>query len=299
MLKMVEYNGEKITVMACSKCNIDCEHCYISYKGNMTPEYLKNTVKNLSKKYKVEIIGSEILTDLDYLESYPIAGQDFLMTNGLALYQKPDLIKLLKEYGIKKIFMSYHFGIQDDISSVKIQQLEENIKNIHANGLKIRLYTTVTTKNYKLIHEVIESAKKYGVYSVRFTNYINQGNALNMNLSNILTEEQLNVFFNEIKTERQQNDINKMKITRCGSFGNGNSKNFICYAGINNVVLTPDNSIYPCIFLAKPGYEIGYYDTQKVNILNKIDNDGKECAVKEICNNKNNKIFIKKFGGVI
>lgn len=99
---MVEYNGEKITVMACSKCNIDCEHCYISYKGNMTPEYLKNTVKNLSKKYKVEINGSEILTDLDYLESYPIAGQDFLMTNGLALYQKPDLIKLLKEYGIKK-----------------------------------------------------------------------------------------------------------------------------------------------------------------------------------------------------
>ena len=64
---MIEYKGEKVTVMAGSKCNINCEHCYISYKGNLTPEQLKERVSKLSKKYKVEINGAEILTDLGYL----------------------------------------------------------------------------------------------------------------------------------------------------------------------------------------------------------------------------------------
>lgn len=295
---MIEYNGKQITVMACSKCNINCEHCYISYKGNRTPEELKRLVQNLSKKYKVEINGAEILTDPRYLESYPIVGQDFIMTNGLALYKNPELIELIKRYGIKKVFMSYHFGIQDDISSVKVKELETNIKNIHAKSLKIRLYTTITSNNYKLVHEIVECAKKYGVYSVRFTNYINQGNALNMESSNILNDEQLNAFFEQLKTERNNNDIERMKITRCGTFGSNGSKKFNCYAGINNVVLTPDNNIYPCIFLAKPGYEIGYYDGEKINLFYRPTNDGLDCIVKEICNNANEEIFVKKFGGI-
>lgn len=289
------YNGEKVTVMACSKCNINCEHCYISYKGNMTSDELKDTVTTLSKRHKVEINGAEILTDLGYLESYPIAKQDFIMTNGLALYENKDLIKLLKEYGIKKVFMSYHFGIQDDISSVQINQLEENIRNIHANGLKIRLYTTITGNNYKLIHEMVENAKKYGVYSIRFTNYMNQGNALNMDTSNILTNNQLEIVFDEIDEERNNNDIDVMKITRCGTFGKGSSKNFTCYAGTNNVVITPSHDVYPCIFIAKNGYEIGKYDGEKVVLFDKVDNDQTKCIAKEICNNNDQKIFKKTF----
>lgn len=294
---MVEYNGEKVTVMACSKCNINCEHCYISYKGNLTPEQLKDRVTKLSKKYKVEINGAEILTDLGYLESYPIAGQDFLMTNGLALYKHPELIDLIKKYGIKKVFMSYHFGIQDDISSVAVAQLEENIRNLQAKGLKIRLYTTITSSNYKLIHEIVEKAKAYGVYSIRFTNYVSQGNALNMDESNILTDSQLETFFEELSEERKNNDIDVMKITRCGTFGNGGSKKFSCYAGKDNVVITPDNSIYPCIFIAKPGFEIGTYSDDQVLLFGDVNNDGSDCLVKGICNRKDEKVFKKVFGG--
>ena len=52
--------------------------------------------KKLSEKYKVEINGAEILTDLGYLESYPIVGQDFIMTNGLAIYNNPEILNILK-----------------------------------------------------------------------------------------------------------------------------------------------------------------------------------------------------------
>lgn len=295
---MLEYNGKKLTIMACSKCNINCKHCYISYKGNRTPEELKQLVLKFRDKYKVEINGAEILTDPQYIESYPLAKQDFVMTNGLAIYKDPDLLDYLIENGIKQIFMSYHFGIQKNISPITIAELEENIKNIISKKLKLKLYATVTSKNYQLIHEVINDAINYGAMSVRFTNYIKQGNALNLEDSNVLSDEQINWFLNEVDNGRKQYEQSFMDIERCGSFGPSNSKKFNCYAVNNNVVLTPDNNLYPCIFLAKPGYEIGYFDGDKLLIDSDAygKNDGKECIAKEYCNRNNIKILQRKVG---
>ena len=257
---MVEYKGKKLTIMACSKCNVKCKHCYISYKGNRTPEELMDLVLKFKDKYKIEINGAEILTDLGYIESYPIIGQDFIMTNGLAISKNPEILDFLISKGIKQVFMSFHFGIHEDISPIEIEDLERNINNITKRGLKLKLYVTVTTKNYKYVHEIVEKAKSYGAMSVRFTNYIRQGSAKSLSDENILSESQISELIKDINNERNKNSQDKMDIERCGTFGKVNSKKFECYAVNNNIVLTPDNNIYPCIFLAKPGYEIGYYD---------------------------------------
>lgn len=295
---MIEYNGKKLTIMACSKCNINCKHCYISYKGNRTPEELKQLVLKFRDKYKVEINGAEVLSDPRYIESYPLARQDFVMTNGLAIYQNPELLDYLISNGIKQIFMSYHFGIQKDISPITVAELEENIKNILSKNLKLKLYATVTSKNYRLIHDVINDAIEYGAMSVRFTNYIKQGNALNLEDSNVLSNQQIDWFLKEVNNERKLYEQSFMDIERCGSFGPSDSKKFNCYAVTNNVVLTPDNNLYPCIFLAKPGYEIGYYDGEKILIDSDVygKNDGKECIAKEYCNYNNVKILQRKIG---
>ena len=42
-------------------------------------------VTKCKNKYKVEINGAEVLTDLDYIMSYPIVGQDLIMINGVAI----------------------------------------------------------------------------------------------------------------------------------------------------------------------------------------------------------------------
>ncbi|MBE6161802.1 MAG: radical SAM protein [Firmicutes bacterium] len=295
---MYEYTGKKLTIMACSKCNTNCKHCYISYVGNRTPEELKELVLKFSKKYKVEINGSEILTDPRYIESYPIAKQDFIMTNGIAIYQNQELLDYLIDNGIKQIFMSYHFGIQNEISSVAIDELEVNIKNIIEKKLKLKLYTTITTENYKLIHDIINNAVQYGAMSVRFTNYIKQGNAINLDSDNVLNNDQIEWFLHEVNSERNKYDQDFMDIERCGSFGPGNSKKFRCYAIEDNIVLTPDNNIYPCLFLAKPGYEIGYFDGERLLIDQNVygKNDGEECIAKEHLNNNNGKILQKKVG---
>ena len=123
---MIEYSGKKLTIMACSKCNVHCKHCYISYKGNRTPEELMKLATKFKDKYKVEINGAEVLTDLGYIESYPIVKQDFIMTNGVAIYKDPSILDYLKEKGIRQVFMSYHLGIHEDISPVEVEALEKN-----------------------------------------------------------------------------------------------------------------------------------------------------------------------------
>ena len=293
---MVEYNGKKLTIMACSKCNINCKHCYISYKGNRTPEELMELVTKFKDKYKVEINGAEILTDLKYIESYPIVGQDFIMTNGVAISKNPSILDYLKEKGIRQVFMSYHLGIHGDISPVEVEDLEKNINNILSRNLKLKLYVTVTQKNYMYIHDIVTKAKEYGAMSVRFTNYIKQGNAENLSDDNILSEEQAKEFIKMVQQERSLYDQNDMDIERCGTFGNCGTKKFKCYAVNNNIVLTPDNNIYPCIFLAKPGYEVGYYDGDKLKLFEECKNDGSECIARNYCNYGDEKILQKKLG---
>ena len=293
---MVEYNGKKLTIMACSKCNISCKHCYISYKGNRTPEDLMELVTKFKDKYKVEINGAEVLTDLRYIESYPIVGQDFIMTNGVAISKNPSILDYLKEKGIRQVFMSYHLGIHGDISPVEVEALERNINNILSRGLKLKLYVTVTQKNYMYIHDIVTKAKEYGAMSVRFTNYIKQGNAKNLSDENILSEDQAREFIQMVEQERSLYDQKDMDIERCGTFGNCGTKKFKCYAVNNNIVLTPDNNIYPCIFLAKPGYEIGHYDGDKLLLFEECKNDGSECIARNYCNYGDEKILQKKIG---
>lgn len=58
--------------------------------------------------------------------------------------------------------MSHYFGIRWDISPVEVETLERNINNILSRGLKLKLYVTVTQKNYMYIHDIVTKAKEYG-----------------------------------------------------------------------------------------------------------------------------------------
>ena len=70
-----------------------------------------------------------------------------------------------------------------------------------------------------------------------------------------------------------------LEIQRCVSFGKNESseKIFKCDAGVNSVVMTPDLQIYPCLFFAKPGNEIGYYHDGQIYISDNYENDERQC----------------------
>ena len=92
----------------------------------------------------VRIDGAEVLTNLDYIKTLKLVGQNWIMTNGLRIYYEPETIKLLKKNGIDTVYMSYHFGIQDDLNSIPSNIVEEVIKILKENDFNIYLSCTLT-----------------------------------------------------------------------------------------------------------------------------------------------------------
>lgn len=299
---MVEYKGKKVIIMCCSCCNLNCEHCYISYEGNRTPDDLLDIVRNLKDKYEIALNGAEVLTNTGYLKSYQELGQKYILSNGLALSMNPKIVDTLLEHGIESISISYHFGIHDQISLISSKELEEVFKALKERGFNFRLMTTITTKNYHMIEEMCDKAHELGAKGIYFTNFMLQGNALNIEDENlILNKEQINSFFKQLMKCRDKYSKDELLIERDAGFGKNNLSthdNFNCPSVCNLIVLTPDNNIYPCIFLAKPGNEIGIYKDGKIYIDEKLLSEvsrynGETCFAKEICN-EGNKTLIKK-----
>ena len=50
------------------------------------------------------------------------------------------------------------------------------------------------------------------------------------------------------------------------------------------IPVTPDYKIYPCIFLSKPGFEIGKMIDGKIIIFKDIQNTGKICLAQQVSN---------------
>lgn len=247
--------------MATSKCNINCKHCYISFKGSFDPDNLKKIASRLSEKYFVSINGAELLTDTRYLDVLKELKQISFMSNGLVLC-KDETIKKLKESNIECVAMSMHYGIQEDISVIPQKLVEDNIKILKENNIGSKIFVTITKKNYKLVPEICEYVASLGVHGVWFTNYITQGQAIYLE-DNVLNEEEKKEFFKLLNEARSKYSKEELKIERCGSFGKDtykNNNNFRCTAIHDFVVLTPDYNVYPCFFLAKEGNEIGKYD---------------------------------------
>ena len=293
---MVEYNGKKVTIMSCSNCNTKCKHCYVSYKGNFKGKDLYDLCNNLKDKYELNINGTEVLLHKDFFPVYDLIGQKRLLTNGIVINEDDDIIERIKNSSIEMVAMSFHFGIQDKISDVQKELLINNIKKLQKNGIKVELMCTITKDNYNKIKEICEYVKSLNVKKVRFINFLSTGNAINLDKKNILTDEQKKEFFEDLNYVRNKYSKEELLIKRCGSFGydNEHETNFKCSAGVNEVVITPDLNVYPCIYMTKDQFRIGKYINGKVMLDKEIKNDFNRCLASDYYN-KNIEVEINNY----
>ena len=282
-----EYKGKQVTIMCCSDCNAKCKHCYISYKGNFTGEELYNTASTLQQRgYEVLLNGTEPLIHREYLKTYKLLGQWGALTNGLIFHNNFNYLDVIQTYGIKQLSISYHFDMQNQISPVSKQYLMKLWKEILARGMKFKINCTLSTSNMHKIHQYCREALSYGAYKIRFTNLLNLGAANNLDNGLFLNDSDINYVIENINSARELFNKDELYIERCGSFGPIKTKKFHCPAGINSVYLTPDFKVYPCLFLSKPGYSIGFYKDGKLYIHNGYCNRGNCCLALNAQNNR-------------
>lgn len=285
---LVEYTGNEVTIMACSDCNTKCKHCYIGYSGNFTHDVLLELCLTLLKRYKVSLNGTELLLHPEYFDIMQLIEQDFIITNGLELSKNPALIHELCKIGIKYVGISDHFFIHETISSVNTEMIENLLKVLSANGFCADIRTTITSQNYNRLNEMCDLAYAMGASGIKFTNYIHAGAATELNEDNILLDEQLMEFFRQLEIARSRYDKSEFNIRRCGTFGYSNNGKFHCPAINESVIITPDLKVYPCIFLARRGYEIGIVKNNKIFLYDQYQFDGKVCMAMQLLNKKGN-----------
>lgn len=290
MLKDLEkekiYDGNIVTIMSCTKCNANCKHCYLSYEGNLTGDELYDMTHKLNDRYDLMINGSEPLMNREYLKSYKLSKYSSPITNGLVFYNNYDYIDELKEVGITNLRISYHFDMHEKISPVPKAFLEELFKEIKKRGVNLTIMCSLSKLSYKNIEEYCKKAKEFGADAIKFTNFISQGKAKDMDKELFLDKEDYYEFFKLLHKTRDKYDKSELAILRCGSFGEDTygKSNFNCDAGKDFVCITPDKKVYPCIFFCKPGNEIGYYKDGNIYITKEFVNDNKKCMAKEVYN---------------
>ena len=263
-----KYKDKAVKIMTCSNCNMACKQCYIPYSGNFASEELLEVVKNLKNNYEIYLNGTEPLLN-DYLESFKIAGEKIILTNGLVFQDNLDLVDDIKRAGIKRVCMSYQFDIQQDINSVGLSFLDELFPKIRAKGIDVELMCTITSKNYDKIDLICKKAFELQANYVYFIEFMYQGNAaskLDKSLMlNSVSRERFFEMLNKVRNEYKKDDL---YVYRSGNFGKDlyTQKQVVCDAGRDIVTMTPDYRIYPCNLLIDDKYCLGFYKDGEIYI---------------------------------
>lgn len=286
--EMREFDGTRVKIMVTSACNTACKHCCLGFSGTMAPDVLEEMISSLSPRYELRLDGSELLLDDRYVRLMKRIGQDNVLTNGRILLQKPEhIIELLRENGIRMVFLSYHYGIQGELNDIPLPDVEQAAATVRNAGFRLGLMTTVTKKNRHLVREVCWKAGDLGASFIQINPVVLQGRA-----REYLQEDTLN----ETEREQLRRDLaqligeyrNVLEIDVGKALEMSGKDPFYCRAVNKKVWIGVDNLVYPCIYLIEPGMAIGEYRDGKVWVERSVCWGSRRCAAEVYCNERRN-----------
>lgn len=274
-----KYTGKAVQIMAMSECPNKCEHCFIHYKGHIDFKDLDKMLSDYSKEYEEVILnGTELIMDERYIDLCVKYGQDFIYTNGMLL--TPENRKMIIDKGIKRISISLHYGIQEQLSKASLEEISQVIKDTIADGLSVRVLCVISRDNYKLLPEIAEYVYSLGVKNLKFINMLSEGKAETFD-DVFLSQAEINEFFDILEETKKKYDKKDFYVTRNGAFGNDEKRknHFYCPAGKDFILLTPDHRVFPCNGLNYDEYCIGYWDETGIYVNDSFQHGEKECMV--------------------
>lgn len=273
----MRYQGEVVEIMSMSQCPNRCPHCFVTYEGEIPFKTLDHLMADLVPLHKEVILnGTELLMDDAYLDMCGKYKQDFIYTNGKLLTKEK--MEVLKRNDIHRISVSLHYGQQESISRISLNEVVDVIEQARDEGFEVRVLCVISKENLMLVPEICDFVASLHIRGVKFINLLYSGGGQNFK-DKLLDEKDLPVFFDLLHQAREKYDKEKFYITRAGNFGYNKKygDNFICPAGKDFVLLTPNGSVYPCNAMVYPEYRIGHWDETGIYIEKQLMHGEKTC----------------------
>lgn len=280
----------KVVLMVNDKaaCNLNCACCYLPYEGTRDPAAVLRIIDNLQAQYRIAIAGSEILTDLRYLEACRKIGQKYILTNGLLLDRQPWLFDILQEYGIEEIQISLDFKSQKGGRGTAKTMVERVVCMAKEKGFWVRITCIVTPENYQEVEQMCDQVKEMGADAIFFIRYVKSGSAKTQD-KETLTDEQIDDFFKRVDMARKRFRKDEFDIRINGNFGpKKGSKgeklskdNQYCFAGRTLFAIDPNDNVYGCPYLMDTKTPIGkLIDESRIEISRDLcDGQRSKCLI--------------------
>ena len=237
-------------------CNLNCECCYLPYEGIRSPESASRIIGNMRERYRISIAGSEILTDLNYLDVLKAADQKYILSNGLLPAKEPKILDTLKDYGIDELQMSMDYKSQKDSGSSMNSIVQAATKAAKDRDFWVRLACIVKPDNFTEVDEMCKQAQEMGADAMFFIRYIKSGSA-RLSDTKTLDSDQRAEFFSLVDETRKKYKKSDFEIRLNGNFGpKPGSKgedlaeqNKYCYAGSKIFAIDPSDNVFGCPFM--------------------------------------------------
>lgn len=276
-VEYVEFVSGDIAIMICSICNAMCKHCYIKYDNNIDPDVLYDLLEEWKERYDIVLNGTEPILNSKYFKSFQLIGQKMLQTNGLFIYEHPDVLNQLLMYGINELSISYHFQAHELISTIDDNIVKNSIALAVNNGFKVSINCTVTPLNYNEVIDNCNTSIKMGVNRIHFTNYLPTGKNNTLDRTSCLSKKQKKVFFEQLNKARNIFNKDALYVSRCGTFEKDtytSKDNFYCEPYRWGFAISPDKKVYPCIFMVGDcEEEVGFVHEKKIYIKKNLKAD--------------------------
>ncbi|MBT9175194.1 MAG: putative mycofactocin radical SAM maturase MftC [candidate division WS2 bacterium] len=257
-------------------CNLRCAHCYETNNKNRKfqmplEEYYKaidniSTVQEKFEIFRLGFLGGEpfIREDLSSIINYAFASgieKVHVSSNGTLIDK--EIAKQIRDAGIDFVQISLegpNKKINDYIrGNGSFDKALNGIKNLIAAGIPTGIMVTLSKINVKYIEKIFQLAKSLKVCSLSFNRFISLGRGEKIQKYS-LTFEDMEIAINKINSLKTQcnslqiefNDpLNSVYTLQDEHFDYEKIKGG-CIAGIANITIDSDGTVYPCRKLPIP-----------------------------------------------
>lgn len=254
-IKYAQTNWQPInaSIELTSHCNLRCELCYLdNFEQKGLPfEDLKKLAYELKDNgvLFISFTGGEIFTRKDTLEIilfyYNLGFVIEIKSNALLLNK--NLIQKLSEIYILDFQISI-YEIDDIDSSYtnshyNFTKLKENLQYLINYNIPLTLSVLVGKHNINSLDFIHKSLTQLGINNIFYSPYITP------NRKGINKEKEYRLSYMELEENFKPFVENIDGFSKVEKYRNCSSSNIICYAGRDQIAISANGDIYPCLDL--------------------------------------------------